>query len=749
MKHIRIWVLLPVFVLLVLGFFYQTLLYGKLPVPSDTLVGLYHPWRDAYTDTFPRGVPFKNFLITDPVRQQIPWKKIVIDSWKSGQRPGWNPYAFAGVPLDANIQAAPYYPLNLLFFLFDFPSAWTMLVMLQPLLAGILFFLYVRRFGVSGAASLTGAVVWAFCGFSVSWLTWGTIMQTALWLPLLLLSSDMLFAPRKTRGYYVRWAATLTAAAVMTVLAGHIQAAFYVLFVSVLYILWRFKASKNRTAAVWAASGLGAALIVTAIQWIPLMRFLWDSVRVAATESWKQPGWFLPWQHLIQFVVPDFFGNPATLNYWGIWNYGEFIGYIGVVPLMLALSALFAGGVTGFFAVMILTSLVFMLPNPVSSIPFLLHVPIISVMQPTRLMMIVDFSLAVLVAFGLDYLLKKDGKKLQRSILMTGITYVTLWGAVYVARFVIHDAATLEHIATAKRNLVLPTALFAGGLLWFVIFRKIKSAAVKKVWMWLLLCIIVADLFRFGWKFTPFTPREYFFPVTKTIEFLSSQKKPFRVMTLDDRILPPNVSAYYGIETIEGYDPVAPLLYEDFLVAGERGKADLKRPTGYNRIYTSRNIDSVLLPYFNVRYVLSLTDLSKPYLRLVMKEGETRVYEYTLGLPRVYLADTVITETKPLDVLSALFMKQPSLPGVYDGYASIMNVPLAASETADIIRYQPSEIRLQVTAANPRLLVVLNRFDARWRVTVDGKVSRAFPVNFLFTGVAVPVGTHDVRLIYR
>jgi hypothetical protein len=220
-------------------------------------------------------------------------------------------------------------------------------------------------------------------------------------------------------------------------------------------------------------------------------------------------------------------------------------------------------------------------------------------------------------------------------------------------------------------------------------------------------------------------------------------------MTLDDRILPPNVSGYYGIETIEGYDPVAPLSYEDFLVAGERGKADLKRPTGYNRIYTSRNIDSVLLPYFNVRYVLSLTDLSKPFLRLVMKEGETRVYEYALGLPRVYLADAVIAAKKPIDALSALFTEPPSLLGVYDGNASIMNVPLAASETVDIIRYQPGEMRLQVSTANQRLLVILNRFDANWRVTVDGRASRAFPVNYLFTGVAVPAGTHDIRLTYR
>ena len=137
--------------------------------------------------------------------------------------------------------------------------------------------------------------------------------------------------------------------------------------------------------------------------------------------------------------------------------------------------------------------------------------------------------------------------------------------------------------------------------------------------------MVVFDLFRFGWKYTPFTPRAYFFPTTKIIGFLQSQSKPFRVMSLDDRILPPNVSGYYGIESIEGYDPIAPLRYENFLVASERGTSDIARPTGFNRIYTAHNIDSLLLPYFNVRFVLSLTDMDKPFLRLVMREGRPRV----------------------------------------------------------------------------------------------------------------------------
>lgn len=750
MKHVRSLGWLFIFVFVVAGFFYQTIFYNKLPVPSDTLVGLYHPWRDTFASEYPRGVPFKNFLITDPVRQQIPWKKAVIDSWKAGTRPGWNPYTFAGVPLDANIQAAPYYPLNLVFFLFSFPVAWTVFIILQPILAGTFFYLYVKRFGIVPLAAFSGALVWAFGGFAVSWMTWGTISHTALWLPLILLGIDMLSVSKKRKAYYLRWSAILGGAAAMTVLGGHIQIAMYVLLVSAAYSFWKWKQMADRSVFRWVLMSIGAAGIVTAVQWVPFISFLIESERVSALDSWKTPGWFLPWQHLIQFIAPDFFGNPATMNYWGVWNYGEFIGYIGVIPLVLAISAMGASGIPGFFAMAAAMSLVGMLPSPLSKPPFELHIPIVSVLQPTRLMVLVDFSLAVLASFGIDLLLKGDRKRLHKSMIYYGTGLAGLWVVATGVRFISQNGTLLENFAVARRNLVLPTALFAGLVLWLVVFRLAKHVRWRQAWVAVLICIIVFDLFRFGWKFTPFTPASYFFPTTKIVDFLIAQKKPFRVMTLDDRILPPNVSGYYGIETIEGYDPVAPALYEDFLVASERNAPDIIGPTGFNRIYTAHNIDSLLLPYLNVRYVLSLTEVKRSYMRFVMKEGETIVYEYTKGLPRVYLADTTAIAQKPADALSKLFGGLGQLPGVYDGKIALMNIPLSGDETVDIAKYSSNEIRLKVKTINKRMLVILNRYDSRWRATIDGSTASAlFPVNYLFTGLMVPGGTHDVVVSYH
>ena len=117
-KHLYDSLGIAAIICVVLVFFYKTIIYGLLPVPSDTLVGLYHPYRDAYLeDGFTRGVPFKNFLITDPIRQQIPWRKIAIDSWKEGKIPSWNPFNFSGMSLAGNIQAGVFYPFNILFFI--------------------------------------------------------------------------------------------------------------------------------------------------------------------------------------------------------------------------------------------------------------------------------------------------------------------------------------------------------------------------------------------------------------------------------------------------------------------------------------------------------------------------------------------------------------------------------------------------------------------------------------------------------
>lgn len=686
---------------IIVAIFFSPLVKGKLPVPSDSLVGLYHPWRDALASEFPRGLPFKNFLITDPIRQQIPWRKIVIDQWREGKLPRWNPFSFSGTPLAANIQSGAFYPLNVVFFVMPFPIAWTVLIILQPILAGIFLFVYLRNLKVNQWASLLGAITWSFSGFSIAWLTWGTMVHAALWLPLALLAID------KKRPYLLLFALA------MSVFAGHSQIALYVFILIAVYAIYQ----KSFSFFPW----LGA-IFIALVQLVPFVRLVSQSGRFSELDSWTKPGWFLPWQHLAQFIAPDFFGNPTTLNYWGEWNYGEFIGYIGIVSLIFVFLALRLKE-SRFWVSIAVASLVLMLPNPIA------RLPILTSLQPTRLMVLASFSLSILTAFGFDRFLK-ERKKPFVQLFVLFIILLILWGF-----------GILNPVS--KRNLILPTGLFVFGSVFLYLPKKISTVA--------LVAIIAFDLLRFGWKFTPFTDTKYFFPETAAIEFLQNQKKPFRVVSVDARILPPNTSAYYGIESIEGYDPIYLKTYEEFIAASERGKPDIAPPYGFNRIITPHNLDSPLISLLNVRYVLSLADIEQPYLHKVFQEGETRVYEDSRNLPRAFFVEGVVIEKNRQKILEKLFEKdfQPLKTAIIEKPMSLLSTPLMLTEYVSIVEYGSDAIKLDVQAENPRFLFISNMFYPGWQAKIDGELVEIYRTNYLFQGVIVPSGRHVIVLQYR
>ena len=199
---------------------------------------------------------------------------------------------------------------------------------------------------------------------------------------------------------------------------------------------------------------------------------IWQSrARVAAAESWKTAGWFLPWQHLIQFIAPDFFRQSGDVKLLGCMELRG-IYRLHRCHTVVICNQCRGAGAPGFFAVATAVSLIFMLPSPFSKLPFELHIPIVSVLQPTRLMVFVDFSLAVLVSFGIDQLRKGNTKRLYKSIIFYGIGLVVLWVVASGVRFVSQNGTLLENFAVARRNLVIPTALFAGMILWLVFFGR-------------------------------------------------------------------------------------------------------------------------------------------------------------------------------------------------------------------------------------------------------------------------------------
>jgi len=730
-------------------FFKALFLQGQLPIPSDTIVGLYYPFRELYFNTNPNGVPYKNFLVTDPVRQQYPWKDLVITAEKQFQLPVWNPYNFAGMPLLANFQSGVFSPFNLFFFVLPFLSAWTLIIFLQPLLAGLFLFFYLANLKLNKAASFLGAIAFSFCGFSIAWMEWGTIVSTALWLPLILLSIDKLFRENQTLNSYLKWCFLLLIASVSAFFAGHLQTFFYILIFACAYIIFRLIFSKTRKAPfISLVITFLMFVAITVPQWLPTLKFIALSARNVDLPGWQQAGWFIPWQNLIQFVAPDFFGNPATLNYYGIWNYGEFIGYLGILPLIMAFYALVfrRGKTTLFFGLAFLLSLIFALPTIFAKVPYKLDIPFLSTAQPTRLLFITDLSLSVLAAFGLDYFISSSSKKLIVCILgFFAVAFAALWSFVLILHGQILSAGDL---AVAKQNLILPTLLFL--IIALIIFAYLLNARRKIAvgLIGILIVITVFDLFRFGWKFEPFTNSNYLFPSTPVTTFLQNQKGTFRVMATDSKIFPPNFSIMYKLQTLDGYDPLYLQRYGELMAASSRSIPDIGTPFGFNRIITPQDPLARTTDLLGVKYVLSLEAIKNVKLKEVFTDGSVKVYENTMAFPRAFFVNTTLLANSKQEAINALFdlnfplNKRAVVENVLDKQLFKSNWDLG---DAQIISYGDNKVVIQIDNSGAGFLVLTDSYYPNWHATIDGNKTPIYLTDYNFRGIITPKGVHTIE----
>jgi len=724
-------------VLVVFVFFWQFFIKGLIPAPADTIVGLYHPFRDLYAKNYPNGVPFKNFLITDPVRQQYPWRELVISAEKNLELPLWNPYSFAGAPLMANFQSASFYPLNLLLLSAHNNYSWSFIIFLGPLLSGIFLYLYLNNLKLNKWASLLGAITFSFSGFFISWLEWGTITHVVLWLPLILLSVDKIIAKTSRKP---AWSILYLFCMIASFFAGHLQIFFYLALFSFSYFIarwWQFGKKINNLSLYIILNLL--FLVLSSVQWFPAFQFILLSARSVDIADFNNPGWFIPWQHLIQFIAPDYFGNPATLNYWGAWNYGELVGYVGILPLLLALFAMFyrRDKKTLFFGTAFFLSIIFALPTYFAKLPFLLKIPFISTSQPTRLLFIMDFSLAVLSGFGFDYLLKTKRKIVVFfPLIFISLILICLW--IFIPQ---------EHLQVVRSNLLFPSVILICS--WILTIALITSFRIKKfttIIRAIVVVFILSDLFRFGWKFTPFTQNSYFFPSTKALNFLQQNSGEFRIMTTDSRILPPNFSAIYRLQSVDGYDPLYLLRYVELMAASERGRADISAPFGFNRIITPHNYDSRIMDLMGVKYILSLSEISSPKLAKVFQEGQTIIYRNKNVMPRAFFVnETKIFENKS-EAIKMLFDSTINLAktGIVEGSDINLQSRWAAG-SANISQYSGNKIIINTENTGVGFLVLTDTFYPIWKATVDGNSTRIYITDYNFRGIVVSAGKHRVE----
>lgn len=747
-------------IVLTIFIFRKYIFSGLLPFPANLHVSYYSPWKYYPWLGYPNGPPNKPIGF-DIVRLFYPHLKLTIDQIRASSWPLWNPYSFSGNIHLATYQAAVFYPLNILYFILPMIDAWSLMVILQPIMAGVFMYLFLKELGLSKKASLFGGLGFAFSGWLVAYNQEALVVgHTALWLPLILYAIEKI-ARKNSLKYLIVFAfATLC-----SISAGFLQLNIYVFLTIIAWIIYRLGSLKEKRIKILT---LAMTLILTALICAPQI--------LPAIEAFINSSWgfvdakylfdqylITPWR-LITFLAPDFWGNPGAYNYFGGGTYHDKMIYVGIPVFIFSIYALFfarSAKQLKFFKRFFL--LVFALGlYPFGYLLYYSRLPLISSMIPSRILFLLAFGLCILAAFGLDdYLKNKFEKKCWlRIFFYLGLVFLMAW------IFVIYQKIKFplfNYALVSLRNLYLPSIIFALAFLTIVFFKKYSYG--------LLMALLVLSSVYFTNKYFYFSERRFVFPEVEVLKKIKEISGINRVWGYGNAYIENNISNYYGLYTVGGYSALFPERYGQLIktqktegklaIQPPRSDADLKQASEREAVlenpYRTR-----LLSLLGVKYIMesktgdgkewntTKNRFPKEFFQSVWEDEKFKIWEYEKALPRAFLVNDYIVETDPQKILDLVFDNDFNLgkkivlekePGLAKG--------LPAEGQAEVVRYEPQKIEIQSQTTSPALLFLSDNYYPGWKAYIDGKPTEIMRADYSFRAVVVPAGQHQVIFNYQ
>jgi len=749
-------------------FLFKPLFHSHFPIPLDGLVGSYFPWLD-YKFGYPVGVPVKNISLTDVFSQLYPWRLLSVHALASGQLPLWNPFTFLGTPLLANWQSAPFYPLNFLVLLLGDLWGWSLLILLQPILSLSFMYLYLRQLKLKKTSAVLGSLIFAFSGFMLTYLEYGTTGQIFLWLPLQLYLIDKFFHSQQPKFLLF---ASLIFFPVIT--AGFFQPAFYLGLVVSLYYFFRLLTSsfsRSKHHWFWGLLFLLLGVALGAIQLLPTFEFASLSIRNQDHNIVSYQYGLLPVRNLITLIAPDFFGHPSTQNFWGFMQYQETYGYFSLVALVLIVSLLLVKKkkpLLKFFFSLFFLSLILAYRNPLSLLVYQFKIPALSTGYASRWYLITSFSAAVLAAFSLDHF--RQSKKHLRSALYLLSILLPLIALVFSFRFLLQhtglplDDQIMLNLNTAFRNSAIPLFL----LLLFILSSRFISK--PKLFSLIVISLVTFDLSRSFIKFTPFSPASLTQLSTPTTDFLQENQQLYRLDTERGPLLPSNSTLYFDLSTPSGYDPLIyqpyASWYQIYTQPGKQLDAQELAEGNKTRYLSLQEYTSPFLDLAGVKYLLALkrTDIDefRPYGQSINKniptdkftqvfdDGTTVVLENQSVMPRVILYDSFQIEPDQYVaqemVHSQIDFRQTV---VLDQSPSNADLSLSQDDSATITHYSLNQVNISTQTQSPTILVLTDTNYPGWQVTIDGQQTDLLTAHGIFRAVELPAGEHQVVFTFK
>lgn len=714
---------------------------NKIPFASDYLVNFFSPWS-SYSGF---AGPVKNNAMPDVIGQIAPWKMFTIDTLKSGQIPFWNPYSFSGTTHLANYQSAVLSPFNLLFFFLPFIDAWSVLVLLQPFLAGIFMFNFLKSIRLKDQASLLGAISFMFCGFLTTWMGYATLGYAILFLPLALFSIEKFYTENKFK-YLILFSLTFP----LSFFSGHFQISLYFLLFIVLYLLFKLYETKNRQLTFFCFLYLVFGVLLTLPQILPSVEAYAQSLRSSIYQKTE----VIPWNYLATFFAPDFFGNPVTRNDW-YGHYAEWNAFLGIIPMFLAIYSLFyvKNKKIFFFLTSSLIAIFLSFQTPLLNLIVLLKIPVLSTSAASRIIVLFSFSAAVLAAFGYEKL-EKDLKErmlknLKFFLSVISIIFITLWLIVFLR------ILGLEKSLIARQNLILPTLLYIGFTSVVVLIVVLKKFTKKRfILLYILILLTSIDMLRFATKWQPFQLKSHFYPnVQVSSELIKIGDKDRALASFGAE-----AAMVYKVPLTEGYDAVYNKRYGEFLTSLNTG--DLTSAARSVVAFPKNGLHSETgLNLLGVNFLIhKKSDDNQPWeypfwnypdiFKLNYDDGVYQIFVNSKVFPKAFLVKDYKVESNAQDILNTMFTTNLDLQKTIVVEKNLQSKPSFEKGALNIITYTPNKIEIKTSADGSSLLFLADSFYPGWKAFVDGEETEILRSDFTFRAINLPRGKHLVEFNY-
>jgi hypothetical protein len=688
-----------------------------------------------------------------PILQFYPWRNLAVEMIREGEIPLWNHYLGNGTPLAANLQSAVFYPLNFFYLFFPTERALGYSAILHIALAGLFMYAFSRTIKLSRFASLISAISFMLSGFLISRLHFISIISSFPWLALL-----FCFTERLVREPNLRCSLLLGSAIGLQFLAGHAQMWYYSMWAISFYFLYRSWQAANRW-RTWASFSISvlSGICLAAVQFLPTLEFFLLSGRAGGVD-WEMAMTysFWPWR-LITFFAPDFFGNPAYGDYWGYATYWEDCAYIGVLPMMLALSAIVIwikrGNTTRsqlpFFLFLSLVSILLAMGKNTPIYPLVFrYVPGFGLFQaPARFLCLYTLAIATLAGIGTD-LLGILERRAFRYMIAVGFGF--LFASALVKFF----------IPSVKRTFALSLIKFAILFICssILLLKKVGRTNESRFLDFIIVLFIAADLIVFGYPLNPVAEPDLYDIPTSIGRFLKKDEELFRIFIFEDAEIEVKFKRYFRFDDFGPVDLSHWWGLREALLPNLGVSEHLYSANNFDPLQVGRHLELIeaineaplpealrLLGLMNVKYIVDVEEI--PGLELVYSGRGVRVYRNEAFLPRAYIVPEAHIITDPSELLAEL--RSPSFDPRREVLLETPAPSFPSSSSVLSLKYFPNGIKVEVILSERGYLFISDTYYPGWRAYVDGEESEVLRANYAFKAVALPPGEHVVVLRYE